>query len=91
MAGRSAKFTPSAIFEPLYGDKLSIYYYQIFNEYYNYLFIYLFTITNRKNRFAISTWPQPPTFVTPSRTRVSLVKTVSDLSNAQTPTTCPSL
>ena len=47
MAGHSLTFTPSAIFEPLYGDKLSLYYYPIFNEYYD-LFTYLFTITNRK-------------------------------------------
>src|SRR5258706_16424893 len=61
MAGHSLTFTPSAIFEPLYGDKLSLYYYPIFNEYYN-LFTYLFTITNRKKppTFATSNWPQPP-------------------------------
>ena len=48
-ADRSLKFTPSAIFEPLYDYKLSHHYYQTFNEYSDLLFIYLL-FTNHKNQ-----------------------------------------
>ncbi len=67
-AGRSPKFTPSAIFGPLYGDKLSVYYYQIFNEYYDLLFIYLLLqiVNHQRLPFQHGASLPPPTKAVPS-------------------------